>query len=154
MIKLKNCPHNVLKTASNHRQHHCTTCGRAFRIDPSIWVNEFHEELDRPARFEPVTNYPLHERVARARLIGEEVSELTAELGQGTPDIYDIAKEAADSVFVTMGVFGEIGIPFLDAFEAVCNDNLAKARAPKKFDEFGKLLKPDGYKKLDLRLLL
>lgn len=97
----------------------------------------------------------------RMKLITEEYLELVeasrAALDNDTPENRaHVLKEIIDLLYVTLGM----GVVFYktdacrDAFEIVHDNNLDKLRGGIIKDEDGKVLKPEGWKPVDLRELV
>lgn len=113
---------------------------------------------------------PTKEEIAlRIRLIREEYEELLIELGRAyvARDAQDddlgplksfsyakLAGELVDLVYVVLGTAAAFGIPFDECFEAVHRANMAKFAGGAKFNEAGKLLKPEGWVPADLSPIL
>jgi thymidylate synthase (FAD) len=80
----------------------------------------------------------------RFDMLREEVSELGEAIDLGTRA--EIAKEAADVIYVALGFFVDMGIPFGRVFEAVHRSNMTKDGDTVG----GKLTKGPGYEPADL----
>jgi hypothetical protein len=95
----------------------------------------------------------------RMRLIGEEAKEVDEALlsvgdGEFVPEYTsdeamlrcrtELTKELCDLLYVTIGAFVGLGLPYAEAWEIVQRSNMAKVANP-RFDETGKLLKPEGW---------
>ncbi len=115
-------------------------------------------------------------RVLRARLVLEEALELVEALGVDVefPNVHDpeidyaalhfddlrfgprkdhviasaeVAKECADVAVVNTGTLVAFGIPDKALLELVDNNNLEKFGPGHSYDDYGKLIKPPGFKK-------
>lgn len=88
-----------------------------------------------------------------ASLLREEFGEFNEAIATG--NLPQIAKEGADLLYVLLGLMNGYGIHFAEIFAAVHQNNLTKLSGGKlRKDENGKLLKPEGYKPLDVVPLL
>lgn len=99
--------------------------------------------------------------VQRMRLITEEYVELTEAVQKAafedTPENRaNVLKETIDLLYVTLG----LGVVFFktdvcsNAFDAVHSNNMDKLRNGVVKDENGKVVKPEGWQKVDLREVL
>lgn len=122
-------------------------------------VGDFHEKMGLPnpafrARFESKMQLEAHKKTLKLRkkLIREEFKEVQKELdlllsGEGGSSVA-LMKELADLLYV-YGAAVELGVDLDDVFLQVHKDNLTKLWPDGKprFDEDGKLRKPDTYVK-------
>lgn len=115
----------------------------------------------RPVATKPTANVTAERRLLAARLIMEECRELLAELGYDVSphltangvtvvSLTRLAKEAADLHYVTTWAMVEYGINEEPCIAAVCRNNLEKFGPGHRFNEFGKLIPPEGFKKVTL----
>jgi len=99
--------------------------------------------------------------VQRMRLIAEEYVELTEAVQKATfedtaENRANVLKETIDLLYVTLG----LGVVFFkpdvcsNAFDAVHSNNMDKLRDGVVKDENGKVVKPEGWQKVDLREVL
>lgn len=81
----------------------------------------------------------------RLALIEEEYTEFLEALNWGDP--VHIAKEGADLVYVVVGTFISLGIPFNEVFAALQSSNMSKVGPDGSFSrrDDGKILKGDSY---------
>lgn len=101
-------------------------------------------------------------RYRRAKLIFEECLETLEALGfylvsdeYGDPalkalpvaniNLAHLVKELSDLSVVTTGTFSTIGVPDEPYLAIVDESNTAKVRNGVRYNEFGKILKPDGW---------
>lgn len=112
-------------------------------------VREFHEAFNGH-----VGTYPKLPSIAevflRRGLVCEEFDELIDALEDCFLD--EIAKEAADLIYVVVGLCVSFGIPITKVFEEVHRSNMAKVGGTYRAD--GKLLKPEGWTPPDIKGLL
>jgi predicted HAD superfamily Cof-like phosphohydrolase len=119
-------------------------------------VREFHE------KFGASLDHPLSRdlRLKRLDLVYEEffelADELDPELKNGVMNRAKIAKELADLLYVTYGTAAAFGIDIDRVFDKVHQNNLTKIHpgGTVKYRKDGKVLKPEGYKPVDLDTLL
>lgn len=92
----------------------------------------------------------------REKLIVEEASETALELRANVPDIYKIAKELADLLYVTYGAADMLGIPLDDVFAEVHTSNMSKLDEDGNpvYREDGKILKSSLYREADVKGVL
>lgn len=116
-------------------------------------VAEFHAAL---ANNEPIFGSAL-ERLKRIDLLYEEVDELEESLYHSTRDCHideeaHILKELCDVQYVLSGLILDLGYEkvFDVAFERVHLSNMAKVEGELTVDEWGKVMKPIGWKSPDL----
>ena len=99
--------------------------------------------------------------VQRMRLITEEYVELTEAVQKATfedtvENRANVLKETIDLLYVTLG----LGVVFFKtdvcskAFDVVHSNNMDKLRNGVVKDENGKVVKPEGWQKVDLREVL
>jgi predicted HAD superfamily Cof-like phosphohydrolase len=99
--------------------------------------------------------------VQRMRLITEEYVELTEAVQKATfedtpENRANVLKETIDLLYVTLG----LGVVFFkadvcsNAFDVVHRNNMDKLRDGVVKDENGKVVKPEGWQKVDLREVL
>jgi predicted HAD superfamily Cof-like phosphohydrolase len=116
-------------------------------------------------------------RLLRARLIFEECMETIQALGvsvnlldsfnicghkkddfsfqaDGICNIEEVAKEICDVSVVSIGTLSAFGLSDGVLLEAVDQNNLEKFGEGHSWDNFGKLIKPPNFQKLDLKPLL
>lgn len=118
-------------------------------------------------------------RELRCRLILEEALETIAALGFGVvinetgggeqtahidrdvkfvesfePDLVEIADGCADLSVVTIGTLSSCGLPDIPFLEAVDENNLRKFGPGAWVNDHGKLMKPTGFVKVDLRKVI
>lgn len=86
-------------------------------------VRDFHEFFGLPVRAVP-TNLGEQELSLRKSLLEEEHAELQEALDTG--DLKQIAKEAADLLYVLYGLQWHVGLDFDRAFAAVHRSNMTK----------------------------
>jgi predicted HAD superfamily Cof-like phosphohydrolase len=99
-------------------------------------VYEFHRMMLQPMGTRP--HKPEEARlILRSSLISEEFSELMIALYNGQP-LANVAQEAIDLVYVTMGLLVECGIDFQPVWDEVHAANMDKIPNPNG----GKVLKP------------
>ncbi len=90
------------------------------------------------------------QRLFRAHLILEEVSELLEELANR--DEVKCLKELADVLYVVIGTAVAFDLPIDEAFEEVHSSNMTKGAAAGTHD--GDRGKGEGYRKADVRGIL
>jgi predicted HAD superfamily Cof-like phosphohydrolase len=113
-------------------------------MTPAEMVREFHEAFGVPLPDSP--GIPSGDVEAlRYELLREEYQELTDALASG--DLVAIAKEAADLVYVTLGLSLAYGIDPDPVFAAVHRSNMSKFGPDGKavLREDGKVTKPESY---------
>ena len=112
-------------------------------------VREFHEAFN--ANIGPGPKVPSYDEVMlRRELIREEYYELWAAIEDC--NLHEIAKEAADLIYVVVGLCVSFGIPITKVFEEVHRSNMAKVGGT--YREDGKLLKPPGWTPPDIKAIL
>jgi predicted HAD superfamily Cof-like phosphohydrolase len=97
-------------------------------------------------------NIPLETKFLRSSLIREEVAELLTAIDNN--DFVDIADGIADVLYVVIGTALAYGIPTGLVFDIVSENNMTKINAETGVcdkDEYGKILKPEGYVKVALQ---
>jgi predicted HAD superfamily Cof-like phosphohydrolase len=82
----------------------------------------------------------------RIRLIESEFDE-TIEAYE-KDDLIGMIDGLVDLLYVTYGTATELGVDLEEFWQAIHDDNMTKVGGPK--NEFGKQLKPEGYKHVDL----
>lgn len=88
----------------------------------------------------------------RARLIKEEAGETDEAIYSN--DLPEIAKECVDVLVVTIGTMVAYGIDPRPIWNAVHASNMDKFRQGVIKDKGGKILKPPGWKKPDMAILI
>ncbi|PWU23775.1 hypothetical protein C5B42_01980 [Candidatus Cerribacteria bacterium 'Amazon FNV 2010 28 9'] len=120
-------------------------------------LKEFHDKTDHEWRTDPTIDIPDNIKDRRVRIMLEEFNELIAAIYRNEP-IEDLAKELADVVYTTFGTVGAFGLAdkFDAVFDAVHKSNMSKIPVDGviKFNEHGKVIKPPGYKKPDIKKIL
>ena len=105
-------------------------------------VEEFHR-----ATGSTIGDYPaIRDADLRVALIQEEVDELVEAIESG--DIVSAAKEIADILYVVHGTSVSFGLDMEPVFNAVHENNMTKVGGGIRED--GKVLKPEGYRKVDI----
>lgn len=108
----------------------------------------------------PVISIPkiptLDRQLLRWRLIDEEVNkELHVAMDNG--NLADIADGIADAIYVLIGTALEYGIPLESVWNAVQEANMNKKDPVTGLvihNEYGKVIKPPGWKKPDIRAII
>ena len=100
---------------------------------------------------EPLTVPPFEITALRVRLITEEYNEVLE-----APDIYELAKELADLLYVVYGTGLSYGIDLDKCFREIHRSNMSKLGADGKpiLREDGKVLKGPNYSKADVKKAL
>uniref|UniRef100_A0A6H1ZNM6 Phosphoribosyl-ATP diphosphatase n=1 Tax=viral metagenome TaxID=1070528 RepID=A0A6H1ZNM6_9ZZZZ len=80
-------------------------------------------------------------------LIFEEFKEL-----MNAGNLVEVASEAVDLIYVTVGLLNNLGINGQKVFDAIHAANMKKLPIRKRED--GKVLKPDGWKPADVRSII
>ena len=112
-------------------------------------VRAFHKLFDLGYDTRPgFPEIEIEER--RLRLLQEEYGELFEAVRH--KGLSDIAGEAVDLIYVTVGLLLEYGIDIRPIWDAVHKANMAKAGGERRAD--GKILKPEGWKPADLKGLI
>jgi len=97
------------------------------------------------------------------KLINEEHSELIeaalqyADTGLGIADgEVRVVSEAIDLIYVTIGLLNNMGVDGKKVFDAIHDANMKKVMVNGKVqkNEFGKVLKPEGWKKANIAEVL
>lgn len=116
-------------------------------------VKQFHEIFSLLINEKP-TLPPPETKSLRKELIREEYDEVQEALD--SDDIYEIAKELADLIYVLYGCGVTYGIDMDKVFEEVHASNLSKLTKDGKVlrREDGKVLKSDQFFKADMRKVL
>lgn len=112
-------------------------------------VRDFHEKFGLDTADRP-TLPDERVKVLRMQLVHEEASELAEALLLG--DLTEIAKEAADVLYVVLGTLVSYGIDLEPVWNSVHASNMAKIGGAKSAS--GKVLKPTDWKKPDIRTLI
>ena len=111
-------------------------------------VLEFHRTFD--LNIGPYPEFPDDKECAlRAKLIQEEFYELMVALADST--LSDVAKEAADLIYVVLAMAVSFGFDMESVFNEVHRSNMTKIGG-KIVD--GKLIKPSTYQKADIKSVL
>lgn len=112
-------------------------------------VRDFHEKFGLTVN--DVPSFPSAEvEDLRAELVREEAAELIEAIKAGS--IAEIAKEAADVLYVVLGAMVSYGIELEPVWKAVHESNMQKVGGLKSAT--GKILKPEGWKKPDILSLI
>ena len=119
-------------------------------------VADFHRAIGRQLPGRPAVP-DAAELAFRMTLLGEEMAEVqqaAAELGDSLPgaqvaDVFPLAHELIDLLYVTYGALLALGIDPDVAFAEVHRVNMHKVTGPRRAD--GKQLKPEGWRAADLR---
>jgi len=108
-------------------------------------IRKFHEAFGHTINNLP-THIPAEEMQMRKRLIDEEGRELFDAFNAG--DLEQIAKEAADLVYVVVGACISLGIPFTQVLKEVHRSNMSKLGPDGQpiYREDGKVLKGPNYR--------
>lgn len=102
-------------------------------------VIDFHEAMGQPIGIRP--RMPGVARLTlRAGFVAEESAELLRAIAEGR-SLADIAQEAIDLAYVTMGLMVECGVDFQAVWDEVHAANMQKRPNP----DGGKVLKPPGW---------
>lgn len=126
---------------------------------PSLWdavrdLHDFHTTFEVPVLDTP--QWPSADRIKlRRKLISEEFLELHDAFE--AKDIENLAQELVDLIYVSIGTALELGIPLHHVWDEVHKANMAKVDPETKKvrrREDGKVLKPDGWQKPDIRKAL
>lgn len=104
-------------------------------------VRAFHHKFGHPAPSKPGVGWTPELAAFRARLIREEARELVEAVEQGR-GLAELAGEACDLLYVTIGTMVAAGLPVQPFWDEVQRANMAKEPNP----EGGKPLKPQGWK--------
>jgi predicted HAD superfamily Cof-like phosphohydrolase len=116
-------------------------------------VREFHDTFGLPARDEPT---PVDRREAdlRMKLLEEETTEVVQAIYKG--DVYNLAKELADVVYVAYGTAVTYGIDLDKVFAEVHRSNMSKLDEDGNpiLREDGKILKGPNYFEPNIEKLL
>lgn len=123
---------------------------------PQALVAEFHEKFGVPNLLEGGADFPGNDRLSlRYALIAEEWEELDAEFElywDAAGDITEIAKEAADLVYVIYGMALEFGIDLDAVLAEVHRSNMTKTSEGKRAD--GKIMKGPNYEEANIQEVL
>lgn len=118
-------------------------------------VEEFHEKFLQTMSTKPV-NLSIDEVELRHKLGKEELDEyLTAAKNN---DLIEVLDALADQLYIIYGTITKHGLQdyIIPAFELVHKNNLAKLGPDGKpiFRADGKIIKPEGFKKVELKDVL
>lgn len=117
-------------------------------------VHVFHDTFKLPVRLDP-TIPSKDEITLRIKLLREEVDELEQALLKG--DLVNTLQELTDIRYVLNGTFLTCGLQRLEeqAFDLVHDANMNKLwlDGNPHYNEHGKVIKPPGYKPVDLSVL-
>lgn len=152
--------------ADSQEQVQSTIAAEASAAQPPRYteaLREFHRAIGEPPPAVPTLPSPELLRMRRVLLDEEwaEVQEdldtlerrLTAgEAGDPAEELYRLAHELTDLLYVTYGTLLQLGVNPDATFAAVHAANLAKVGGPLRED--GKLLKPEGWQPADVRTVL
>lgn len=130
---------------------------------PLADVRKFHDTFSPNQRGDDF----LTKTERRIKLITEEYEELTEaivhledtrlNLTSSTLEEAkeEVAKEMADVLYVIYGTADELGIPVQQVFAEVHKSNMSKVwpDGTVRYNDYGKVLKPDNYKKPDLSFI-
>lgn len=127
--------------------------GRAAFMTQFDFVCQFHALMDT---WYPITRTPEPADVERRfKIINEEVNvelfPLLEALRTGAKEFTietraELLDHLVDSVYVLLGTAAEFGLPFDMAFELIHMSNMNKFANGVKKNEYGKLMKPEGWK--------
>ena len=121
-------------------------------------VKEFMSHADQVVQEGVVAN-PTPESFRRYEthllLISEELKELMVEVDpihhDSAPNYANVAKEAIDLIYVIIGLLHAMGIDGAAVWDIIQKSNMKKVEGGIKKNKDGKVLKPDGWKKPDIR---
>jgi predicted HAD superfamily Cof-like phosphohydrolase len=128
-------------------------------------VKDFMQKAKQATPSHP-TVPSLEVRKLRARLILEEALETVTALGfapsagidlvqnDDTINLVEVVDGCCDVMVVTTGTLIACGIPDVAVLRAVDENNLAKFAPGHSWDEYGKFIKPPGFKKVDLESVI
>jgi len=117
---------------------------------------EFHKAVGLAAPNAPEVP-DAHTLELRRTLIQEEFAEVMAEFDKAREaksvlELSDLLHELADLLYVTYGTFVACGVDADAVFAEVHRANMQKSTGKRRED--GKILKPEGFKKADVRGVL
>lgn len=123
-------------------------------ISASTMVTELHQTYGLPINTELTFDVPEDVRELRAKLLVEEVEEAVESIQEN--DVYNLAKELADVVYVAYGCAITYGINLDKVFNEVHRSNMSKLGEDGKpiLREDGKVLKGPNYFAPDIKSLL
>lgn len=123
-------------------------------IPASAMVTELHQTYGLPINTELTFDVPEDVRELRAKLLVEEVEEAVESIQEN--DVYNLAKELADVVYVAYGCAITYGINLDKVFNEVHRSNMSKLGEDGKpiLREDGKVLKGPNYFAPDIKSLL
>ena len=117
----------------------------------SLAVSLINEEVNEELLFAV-------EQLQKVMFIDGEISDTSSCQEQYQALMTEVADGIVDSVYVLFQLANTLGLPFDELFLAVHNNNMSKiqhdadGKLLKRTD--GKLLKPEGYKKVELRSIV
>lgn len=121
-------------------------------------IREFQEKVAETPEgsLMTLTGKELEEAKAlRIRLIREEVEETLKAIQED--NYIEVLDGAVDTLYVLLGTLQEYGIvdKFYDAWELIHKNNMSKLGPDGKVlkDSEGKVIKPEGYKRVELNIL-
>jgi predicted HAD superfamily Cof-like phosphohydrolase len=116
-------------------------------------VQEFHKAFGLNYPTVPTLDIPEELTILRAKLIDEEVKELKE--GVANNDLFNVAKELADILYVVYGYADCLGIDLDVAFAEVHRSNMSKLGPDGKpiYREDGKILKGPNYSPADMNVI-
>ena len=118
-------------------------------------VAEFHDKFKQSQSNTPVL-LSSRESLLRYNLGKEELDEYIVAIGQN--DLIEVLDSLADQLYILLGTVCKHGLQdkFCEAFELVHSNNMAKL-GPDGLPILradGKILKPEGFKKVELKQIL
>jgi len=115
-------------------------------VDYFLDLVNFSKKFNAHIENVPTGEVPEDVKNLRIRLIEEEWAETKKAMEE--KDIVEIADGLADLLYVVFGTAVAYGIPIDEVFRAVHWSNMSKVHpdGTVKRDEFGKILKPDGFR--------
>lgn len=117
--------------------------------DLADMVQEFREMTNAD------DNQPAYKIITRLQLLNEEMNEFTEVAimyhRRGAEYLPLLIKEACDIVYIVVGLFSELGLPFMPFFAEVHRSNMSKANG---YWKNGKWIKPMDYKRADIESVL
>lgn len=126
--------------------------GRVGFMTAYNFVEQFHAVMETRRKITETPDLEVFER--RLRLVDEEVNKefvpMMARLAAGQiawslENRAEMLDHIVDCVYVLLGTASEIGLPFDDGFDIVHQANMAKFKDGIVKNEFGKLMKPEGW---------
>lgn len=144
---------NLLRQHMMLKVSQVSPSGRAAFMTQFDFVCQFHALMDT---WYPITRVPEPADVERRiKIVNEEVNlelfplleDLRTGAKQWTLETRaELLDHLVDSVYVLLGTAAEFGLPFDMAFELVHMSNMNKFAMGVKTNEYGKLMKPEGWK--------